>query len=128
MGPGSAASKPRPRGVNDAAGGAATRGAPVRFGVPAQEPEGLSDVLRSVGTARVAMLAKQQSDLDALTSKVVWSREYAVSRLEWKRRQPLLVLALRAWRPRFADAPSGPAHDASARRRSLADRPAGARA
>ncbi len=39
-----------------------------------------------------------------------------------------LVLALRAWRPRFADAPAGPARDASARRRSLADRPAGARA
>ena len=39
-----------------------------------------------------------------------------------------LVLALRAWRPRFADAPSGPAAEASARRRPLADRPAGARA
>ncbi|HEX6257489.1 MAG TPA: bifunctional oligoribonuclease/PAP phosphatase NrnA [Euzebyales bacterium] len=34
-----------------------------RFGVSWQETEGLIDVLRSVGTARVAMIAKQQSDL-----------------------------------------------------------------
>jgi phosphoesterase RecJ-like protein len=33
-----------------------------RFGVAWQETEGLIDVLRSVGTARVAMIAKQQSD------------------------------------------------------------------
>ena len=33
-----------------------------RFGVAWQETEGLIEVLRSVGTARVAMIAKQQSD------------------------------------------------------------------
>lgn len=38
-----------------------------------------------------------------------------------------LVLTLRAWRPRF-DAVAGPAHGADARPRTLADRPAGARA
>jgi hypothetical protein len=36
--------------------------------------------------------------LDALDSRFVWTAEYATSRLEWKRKDPLWVLALRAHR------------------------------
>jgi hypothetical protein len=36
--------------------------------------------------------------LDALDSKVIWSREYVESRFNWKKRDPLWVLALRAHR------------------------------
>lgn len=36
--------------------------------------------------------------LDALDSKVVWSRGYVESRFNWKRRDPLWVLALRTYR------------------------------
>lgn len=36
--------------------------------------------------------------LDQLTGKVIWTSEYAESRLSWKRRDPLWVLVLRAHR------------------------------
>lgn len=36
--------------------------------------------------------------LDALTSKVIWTGDYAASRLQWKSRDPLWVLVLRAHR------------------------------
>jgi hypothetical protein len=36
--------------------------------------------------------------LDALGSKVIWTGDYAASRLSWKRRDPLWVLVLRAHR------------------------------
>lgn len=36
--------------------------------------------------------------LDALDSKLIWTTEYAASRLKWKRRDPLWVLALRVHR------------------------------
>jgi hypothetical protein len=36
--------------------------------------------------------------LDAIDSKVVWTRDYVESRLEWKRRDALWILALRAHR------------------------------
>jgi hypothetical protein len=36
--------------------------------------------------------------LDALDSKIVWTRDYVESRFEWKRRDPLWVLVLRVHR------------------------------
>ena len=64
------------------------------------EPEVAADRLLVEGWADVAEVA-QVSDrevLDALDSKVVWTREYAESRFSWKQRQPLWALALRAHR------------------------------
>ena len=56
--------------------------------------------LRVEGWAEVAGLATitDPAVLDAFDSKFVWTREYAESRLQWKRRQPLWILALRAYR------------------------------
>jgi hypothetical protein len=61
---------------------------------------GVDGAVHVAGWAEVAGVASitDESDLDSLASKVIWTREYAVSRLEWKQRQPLLVLALRAHR------------------------------
>jgi hypothetical protein len=36
--------------------------------------------------------------LDAIASKLIWTDEYAASRLKWKKRDPLWVLVLRAHR------------------------------
>ena len=36
--------------------------------------------------------------LEALASKLIWTDEYASSRLQWKKRDPLWVLVLRAYR------------------------------
>jgi hypothetical protein len=36
--------------------------------------------------------------LEAIASKLIWTDEYASSRLKWKRRDPLWVLVLRAYR------------------------------
>lgn len=46
---------------------------------------------------RVATITEQEQ-LDAIASKLVWTPEYAASRLGWKARDPLFVLALRAHR------------------------------
>ena len=53
--------------------------------------EGWADV---VG---VAMLT-DPDDLGKIDGKFIWTGEYAASRLEWKPRDPLWVLALRAYR------------------------------
>lgn len=39
-----------------------------------------------------------EAALDAITSKVIWTGEYAASRLKWKSRDPLWVLVLRVHR------------------------------
>jgi hypothetical protein len=46
---------------------------------------------------RVATVTEPE-ELDAVASKLIWTSEYAASRLAWKRRDPLHVLALRAHR------------------------------
>ena len=46
---------------------------------------------------RVATITEQEQ-LDAIASKLVWTPEYAASRLGWKKRNPLFVLALRVHR------------------------------
>jgi hypothetical protein len=61
---------------------------------PVGEPiriDGWADV---VGTATL----REPEELAALESKLIWSTDYAQSRLGWKRRDPLWVLVLRAHR------------------------------
>ncbi|MGH9134473.1 MAG: DUF1802 family protein [Ilumatobacteraceae bacterium] len=61
---------------------------------PVGEPipiEGWADV---VGVATVA----DPDHLAEIDSKTIWTHAYAESRLKWKRRDPLWVLALRAFR------------------------------
>jgi hypothetical protein len=61
---------------------------------PVGEPivvEGWADLVR------VATVTEQEQ-LDAIASKLVWTPDYAASRLGWKKRDPLHVLALRVHR------------------------------
>jgi hypothetical protein len=39
-----------------------------------------------------------EEHLEAIASKLIWTDEYAASRLEWKQRDPLWVLILRTYR------------------------------
>ena len=52
------------------------------------------------GWADVVKLATitEREELDAIGSKLIWTDDYAASRLGWKQRDPLWVLALRAHR------------------------------
>jgi hypothetical protein len=63
---------------------AAPVGQPIRI-------DGWADVVRAAAVT-------EPEQLEQLTSKLVWSPEYAQSRLGWKRRDPLWVLALRVHR------------------------------
>ena len=56
--------------------------------------------IRVAGWAEVVGVATvtDPAVLDALDGKVIWSRKYVESRFAWKRRDPLWVLALRAYR------------------------------
>lgn len=47
-----------------------------------------------VGVARLT----EPDELAQLDGKFVWTLDYAASRLAWKHREPLWVLAMRAWR------------------------------
>jgi hypothetical protein len=61
---------------------------------PVGEPivlEGWADIV-------LAGTVTEPEQLDALASKLVWTPDYAQSRLGWKRRDPLWVLVLRAHR------------------------------
>lgn len=61
---------------------------------PVGEPirvDGWADVVR------VATVTEQEQ-LDAIESKLIWTPEYAASRFNWKKRDPLWVLALRVHR------------------------------
>jgi hypothetical protein len=60
------------------------------------------------GWAEVTDVAtvSEPEHLDALDSKLIWSRDYVASRFAWKRRDPLWVLVLRVHRlaaPRTVD-------------------------
>jgi hypothetical protein len=52
------------------------------------------------GWADVVKLAtvSEAEELDAIASKLIWTDDYAASRLGWKKRDPLWVLALRVHR------------------------------
>lgn len=56
--------------------------------------------IRVGGWADVAAATtiREPADLEALDSKLIWSLDYAASRLRWKRRDPLWVLAVRVYR------------------------------
>ena len=77
--------KPAYRQMVDLAAGSRV-GEPIRI-------DGWADI---VGTATVT----DPEQLAALDSKLIWSQEYAESRLQWKKRQPLWVLAMRVHRLR----------------------------
>ena len=63
---------------------------------------GRGHVIRIEGWADVVAVATltEPDELDRLASKLVWTSDYADSRLQWKRRDPLWVLALRVHRVR----------------------------
>jgi hypothetical protein len=56
--------------------------------------------IRVSGWADVVRVARitEPDELARLASRMIWSSEYAASRLKWKRREPLWILALRAHR------------------------------
>ncbi|HEX5585897.1 MAG TPA: DUF1802 family protein [Acidimicrobiia bacterium] len=58
--------------------------------------------------ARVATVTEPE-ELDAIASKLVWTPDYAASRLKWKKRDPLHVLALRV--PRLLEPVTVPWRD-----------------
>jgi hypothetical protein len=75
--------KPAYRSTVDLATGSPV-GEPIRF-------DGFADI---VGTATIT----DPDELAALDSKLIWTLDYAESRLHWKKRQPLWVLAMRVHR------------------------------
>lgn len=56
--------------------------------------------IRIVGWADIVGVARltEPDDLAKIDGKFIWTGDYAVSRLNWKKRDPLWVLALRAHR------------------------------
>jgi hypothetical protein len=58
------------------------------------EPVHIAGWADIVGVARIT----DPDRLAALDSKLIWTLEYAESRLQWKKRQPLWVLAMRVHR------------------------------
>ncbi|MCZ7529190.1 MAG: DUF1802 family protein [Acidimicrobiia bacterium] len=63
-------------------------------GSPVGEPVTVPGWAEVVATATVT----DPEELDALNSKLIWTPDYAESRLRWKSRDPLWVLALRVHR------------------------------
>jgi hypothetical protein len=63
---------------------AAPVGAPITF-------EGWAEVVRVASVT-------ETTELDAIESKLIWTSDYAASRLGWKAKDPLWVLALRVHR------------------------------
>src|SRR5262245_58473410 len=60
----------------------------------------VGEALEFPGWADVVRVAtiSEPDQLDAIASKLIWTPDYAASRLKWKKRDPLHVLALRAHR------------------------------
>ena len=61
---------------------------------PPGEPIHLAGWADITGVAKIT----EPDELDKLESKFIWTRDYAESRLKWKKRDPLWVLALRVHR------------------------------
>ena len=53
---------------------------------------------RGLGRRREVATITEAEQLDAIASKLIWTDDYAASRLGWKKRDPLWVLALRVHR------------------------------
>jgi hypothetical protein len=68
--------------------------------VPGAESQGVGSPIRIDGWADIVGVAEltEPDDLAKLDGKFVWTLDYAATRLKWKRRDPLHVLALRAYR------------------------------
>lgn len=64
---------------------------------PSSPVEGPIRVDGWADVVRVATITEQEQ-LDAIASKLVWTDDYAASRFNWKKRDPLWVLALRVHR------------------------------
>jgi hypothetical protein len=60
----------------------------------------VGEPIRIDGWADVARVATiiEQDQLEAIESKLIWTGDYAASRFNWKKRDPLWVLALRVHR------------------------------
>jgi hypothetical protein len=60
----------------------------------------VGEPIRIAGWADIVGVATitEPEHLDALDSKLIWTQDYAESRLHWKKRQPLWVLAMRVHR------------------------------
>jgi hypothetical protein len=65
-----------------------------------REPRAAASPIVFEGWADVAAVARitEPEELAKLDSKLVWTSDYTESRLRWKRREPLMVLALRTYR------------------------------
>lgn len=76
---------------------------PYRHWVDTADP-GMSDptkpTITVAGWADIVGVATltDPDQLDAIDSRFIWTTEYATSRLKWKKRDPLWILALRAHR------------------------------
>ena len=77
----------------------------VSDGSPVGEPIRVPGWAEVVGTATVS----EAEHLEAVAGKTIWTTDYAESRLSWKQRDPLWVLALRVHV--LADAITVPWHD-----------------
>ena len=68
--------------------------------VPGANPQGVGSPIRIEGWADIVGVAEltEPDDLAKLDGKFVWTLDYAATRLKWKRRDPLQVLAMRAYR------------------------------
>jgi hypothetical protein len=74
-------------------------------GAPVGEPIRIPGWAEVVGTATIT----EAEHVDAIASKTVWTSDYAASRLNWKKRDPLWVLALRVHQ--LAEPVTVPWHD-----------------
>jgi hypothetical protein len=74
--------------------------APYRHWLDLADAAPVGSPIRVQGWADVVDVATitEPEQLDALDSKIIWTREYAESRFKWKRRDPLWVLVLRVHR------------------------------
>jgi hypothetical protein len=74
--------------------------APYRHWIDLAEAAPVGEPIRLTGWADVvgAATIREQDEVDAIASKLIWTSEYVESRFHWKKRDPLYVLALRVHR------------------------------
>jgi hypothetical protein len=73
---------------------------PYRHWIDLAHAAPVGDAITIEGWADVVKVATvtERDELDAIASKLIWTDDYAASRLGWKKRDPLWVLALRVHR------------------------------
>ncbi len=73
---------------------------PYRHWIDLAHAAPVGEAITIEGWADVVKLATitEPEELDAIASKLIWTDDYAASRLGWKKRDPLWVLALRVHR------------------------------